>query len=185
MKKRSLLSLLMLAGALITLPYCGGGGGSTPPPPPPQQPTTAVLTLSTAITGTFPATTSINGYDVTIMLPAGVTVNASPDSGNPAILDVASSVVAATGSASGAQLSAIYTPAAGGLPATVQVTIVSATGISAGAFCTLTCNIAVGTSLSASNFAQPTLINATGFDTSETTASLTQDLSLTETAVLN
>ena len=109
MKKKSLLNLLMLAGALTILPYCGGGGGGNTPPP--QQNTSAVLTLSTAITGTFPPSTTINGYDVTITLPAGVTVNASPDSGNPAIQDVSPTVLTATGSASGAIINGIYTAA--------------------------------------------------------------------------
>jgi len=183
MKKNSLVRLLMLACALITFSQCGGGGGSTPSPP--QQPTTAVLTLSTSITGTFPTTTSINGYDVTITLPAGVTVNASPDSSNPEVLDVSPSVLSATGSASGAIINGTYTAATSGTPATVKVNIASANGISAGAFCTLTCNIAADTNLSASSFTQPTLDAATGFDTTDTTVTLTQDLSLAETAVLN
>jgi len=184
MKKRSLLSLLLLAGALITLPYCGGGGGGNPNPPPPQQPTTAVLTLSTAITGTFPTGTTINGYDVTITLPTGVTVSASSDSGNPAILDVASTDLTATGSASGSIINGVYTPATNSTPATVTVNIASANGISAGPFCTLTCNIATGTNPRQSDFVQPTLVNATGWN-SDSTITLTQELSLAETAVIN
>ena len=183
MKRKSLLHLLMLAGALIALPHCGGGGGGGTPAP--QQPTTAVLVLSTAITGTFPATTTINGYDVTVTLPAGVTVNASPDSGNAAILDVAPAALTATGSANGAIINGIYTAATGSTPALVKVTIASASGISAGAFCTLTCTIAAGANVTASNFAQPTLDDASGWDTSGTSVDLTQDLSLAETAVLN
>ncbi len=184
MKMKSLLNLLMLVGALIILPHCGGGGGgggnNTPP-----QPTTAVLTLSTAVTGTIPATTTINGYDVTITLPAGVTVKASPDSVNTAILVADPTMVTATGSASGSQISAVYTAAAGGMPATVKVHIVSASGFSAGAFCTITCDISAGTNPSASDFIQPTLDEATGFDVSDSTVNLTGDLSLAVAAVIN
>jgi len=269
MTKKSLLNLLLLIGALITLPYCGGGGGGGPvntptlasiavTPANPStvmgttknftamgtysdnstkdlttavtwvssatgvatisnagvatpvtagtttitatqgsisgmttltvaqlQPTTAVVTLSTAVTGAIPPTTTINGYDVTITLPAGVTVKASPDSVNPAILVTDPNVVTAVGSASGSTIDAVYTAAAGGLPATVKVHVISASGFSAGDFCTITCDIATGSNPLASDFAQPTLEDATGLDASVSTVNLTGVLSLTETAVIH
>jgi hypothetical protein len=182
MKMKSLLTFFMLAGTLIILPHCGGGGGgggnngSTP--------TTAVLTLSTTVTGAIPATTTINGYDVTVRLPAGVTVEASPDSVNPAVLVTDPNVVTATGNATGAQISAVYTAAVGGTPAMVKVHIVSANGFSAGEFCTIACDISTGTNPSASDFAQPTLDEATGIDSSDSTVNLTSELSLAAAAVI-
>jgi hypothetical protein len=181
MKMKSLMSLFMLVGALIILPHCGGGGGGGGNN---SGPTTAVLTLSTAVTGAIPATTTINGYDVTVTLPAGVTVQASPDSINPAVLVTDPNVVTATGSASGADVIAVYTAAVGGTPAMVKVHIASDSGFNAGAFCTITCDISAGTNPSAADFAQPTLDEATGLDSSYSTVNLTSELSLAAAAVI-
>ena len=77
MKKTSLSILPIVALGLAMLSACGGASSSTPQS---FQPTTAVLTLSTAATSTIPASTTINGYNVTIPLPAGVTVKTLPNS---------------------------------------------------------------------------------------------------------
>jgi hypothetical protein len=181
MKMKSLMSLFMFVGALIILPHCGGGGGGGGNNG--GTPTTAVLTLSTAVTGVIPASTTINGYDVTVTLPAGVTVQASPDSINPAVLVTDPNVVTATGAATGAQISAVYTAAVGNTPAMVKVHIASAGGFSAGDFCTITCDISAGANPSATDFA-PTLDEATGLDSSDSTVILTSQLSLGAAAVI-
>jgi hypothetical protein len=179
MKKKSLLNWLMIVGTLMILPHCGGGGGGSGPTPPP--PATAVLTLSTSITGSIPSSTTINGYDVTITLPAGVTVKASPDGVNPSILMVDPGVITATSSAS---VLASYTAAFGGIPAKVKLNLVSASGLSAGDFCTVTCDIAAGTSVNASNFLS-ILNEATGWDASRSNVNLTGQLSLGSTVAIH
>ncbi len=183
MRKISLLSLLMLALALTTIiAACGGGGGGGTTVP---QPTTAVLTLSTAVTGTIPAGTTINSYHVTITLPAGVTVKSTV---NPPATD--DGVVVASGMASGASVDGVYTAATGTFPGKVDVYIVkvdpiTGAGFNPGEFCKVNCNIAAGSYPSASSFAQPTLDDATGVDVSISTVILTGQLALSETAVVN
>lgn len=180
MKKTSLLSMLILALALLTLAACGGGGGSDSVTIP--QPTTAVLTLSTAVTGTIPANTIIAGYDVTISLPAGVTVKATPDSLNPAKLVPDPGVV--TDNPAGSYVEPVYSAATSSLPGTVQVHIVSATGYAPGEFCKVNADIAAGHYPTASDFQQPTF-DAYGWDkNTNSNVPLTGQLSLTEAAVI-
>jgi hypothetical protein len=184
MKKLSLSSVMICALSLTVLAACGGGGGGgggvtiT-------QPTTAVLTLSTAVTGTIPATTTINGYDVTISLPAGVTVKATPDSINPGKLVTDPGVV--TDNPAGSYIESVYSAATGTFPGLVKVHVVSATGFAAGTFCKVNGDIAAGHYPTASSFAQPTLDDATGYDTisSSTVTTLAGQLSLTSTVVIN
>jgi hypothetical protein len=173
MKKISLSSLLIFALALTTFSACGGGGGGGSSTPPPFQPTTAVLTLSTAVTGTIPANTTINGYDVTINLPAGVTVRSTT----------------ATGAAAGAAITSA------GTTGKVRIVIANASGFSAGEFSTMNCDIAPGSYPTASDFHQLTFNvppnppdggGASGWDNNtSSTVDLTNDLSLTATAVIN
>jgi hypothetical protein len=150
MKKRLLLNLIILVLALTVLPHCGGGGGGGSTGN--SGPTTAVITLSTTLTDVLPVNTIINGYDVTITLPAGVTVKSTDTSSNPQPVD--SSVLTATSVAAGSSIAGAYSPAAGGTPGTVKILIVNGSGISAGEFCKVTCNIAAGYHPSASDFAQ-------------------------------
>lgn len=164
MNGKSLVSLLALVLALTVLPHCGGGGGGGGGAVPPARPTTAVLNLSTAIPGGMPANTTITGYDVTITLPAGVTVktvNSTPPSE-----EVDSSVVVITGAAAavpGSSILAKFIPATGVDPGQVKLVIVNGDGFDAGAFCKITCNIEAGYAPSKTDFAQPTFA-ASGYD---------------------
>jgi hypothetical protein len=178
MKKISLSNLLIFALGLTMLSACGGGGSSSALP----QPTTAVLTLSTAATGTIPATTTINSYNVTITLPAGVTVKSTV---NPPETDAG--VVNASGKASGALVSGVYTPATGTFPGTVRVYVASATGFDPGEFCIVNGDITAGQYPTASNFVQPTLDDVTGYDiiSQSTVTTLAGQLSLSATAMVN
>jgi hypothetical protein len=184
MKKISLSSLLIFAFCITMLSACGGGGGgggSTPP-----QPTTAVLTLSTAVTGTIPSDTTINGYDVTITLPAGVTVKST----TPPQTDAG--VVTTTGSAAGSSMTAVYSAATGTTPGKVRILIANGDRYYAGEFSQVNCDIAAGHYPKASDFQQPTFA-ASGLlhthldypDDIVTNVDLTGELSLTATAVIN
>ncbi len=160
MKKRLLLHLIIIVLALTVLPHCGGGGGGGGGDNNNNNsggPTTAVLTLSTTLIGVPPnPSTIITDYDVTITLPAGVTVKSQ----TLPVTD--SSVLTFTGTAGLSATSIIghYTPAAGGTPGTVEVYIVNGSGIGTGALCTVTCDIAAGSHPTASDFSQTT--NAVG-----------------------
>ena len=180
--RRIPLSILLLS--VLGLPLLSGcGGGSSEAA---SQPTSAVLTLSSSVTGTMPDETTINSYDLTVTLPAGVTVKASPDSVDPAILVTDPGVVIATSAASGSLVSAIYSAANGSLPGTVKIHVASAAGFDAGEFCKVTCDIAAGSYPTAWSFAPPTLDDATGFDTStnSTVLGLEAELSVAAVAVI-
>lgn len=80
----------------------GGGGGNNPP----SRPTTATLILLTS--GTLPAGTKIGGVQVSVNLPAGVTVESTA---NPPETDAG--VVVGSGIASNnSTVLATYDPAA-------------------------------------------------------------------------
>src|SRR6185369_10226932 len=92
MKIRALLNAVVFLAAMALF-GCGGGGGGgstatspTGTEPPPGA--TGVLTISTISPPTLPAGTTINGIDMTITLPAGVTVKADAVSGaaDPTVL---------------------------------------------------------------------------------------------------
>jgi hypothetical protein len=180
MNKNFPRNLVILAFLLSLVAACGGGGGGVSV----SQPTTAILTLSTAVTGTIPAGTTINTYLVTITLPAGVTVKTDPGSSQ-----TAAGVVTASGKASSAYTAGVYTAATGTFPGTVKVSIVkvdpiTGAGFDPGEFCKVTGDIAPGVSLSESNFVPPTLDDATGIDATQSTVILTGELSVTGTPAI-
>jgi hypothetical protein len=183
MKTTSIWNVLIGALVLTVFTACGGGGGGGDVIV--TQPTSADLTLSTAVTGMIPANTVITGYNVTISLPAGVTVKATPDSLNPAILVPDSGVV--TDNPAGSYIEAVYSAATSTLPGTVKVHIVSATGYAPGEFCKVKCDIAAGHYPTTSSFAQPTLDDVTGTDiiSGSTITTLAGQLSLSAIAVIN
>ncbi|HUI67407.1 MAG TPA: hypothetical protein VL087_04300 [Nitrospirota bacterium] len=147
MKKISLSSWLIFALLLTTLSACGGGGGGGGGTAQTQQSATAILTLATSGTGT-----TINGIDVTVLLPAGVTVKSVTAPPQTDIGVVRLSGVAAGGPITPQYAIGVYTPASGGIPGKVKIAVVNVNGFSAGPFCTLTCNIAPGTTPVAGDF---------------------------------
>jgi hypothetical protein len=180
MIKNNLINELIFATALCVLSSCGGSTNvAEQPPQQSQQPTTAILTLSTVVTGTIPATTTINSYVITVTLPAGVTVKTIANSSA-----TSAGVLVSSGMASGALVSGIYTAASGTVPGKVSVLIASAIGFDAGECCKVNCDIAVGYYTKASDFVLPTLNDATGMDVSVSTVTLTKELTLSASAVV-
>jgi hypothetical protein len=182
MKKISLWSLLISAFSILLLSACGGGGGASQAPLP-SDPTTAVLSLSTKVDGTIPSTTTINSYDVTITLPAYVTVTStvSPPETDPGVVTIVGSPARA-----GSLVSTVFSAATTSTAGTIKVHIASASGFSAGIFCKVQCSITSGSGIKESDFAPPTLDDATGFDTatSSTVLGLEKELLIKATVKL-
>lgn len=172
---RKLFLFLFTLYSAVAIAACGGGGGGNTTDGTTTQKTKAIVTLSTSVTGSIPAGTSILGYDVTITLPAGVTVKSTT---NPPATD--EGVVTATGEAAGALPIATYTPASGSAAGSVNVLLASGTAVNAGEFSAITCDIASGSSPAASDFVI-TKFSATGLDSGDSTVDLTSQLTATAT----
>lgn len=140
--KKYLLTAVMISTAItIVISGCGGGGGGSPTAPTPQ-PTTAVLKIST--NGTLQTGTKIGGVDVSLSLPAGVTVKSQA---NPP--DTDSGVAAASGAAaSDSTALATYTPSA----STVRILLANSSGFGTGEFVTVNCDISSGSHPTAAGF---------------------------------
>ncbi len=186
MKKITLMSLLIFTLSISLLTACGVD--SVAPPPSPTSSSTAVITLSTSVTGNIPGDTTINGYDVTITLPAGVTVKSTsaPPQTDPG-------VVTSTGSAAGSSMTAVYTPATATIPGNVRILMTNQNGYNAGEFSKVKCDITAGYHPKTSDF-QQTILKASGLlhthlgypdDAITDTVDLTGELSLTETVDIN
>lgn len=146
MKKLLVREILFTALALFTLSACGGGGGGGGNGE--TQPTTAVLKISTQ--GSLAGGTQIGGINISINLPAGVTVKATADA-NSGLLVTDAGVVTASGAAAGtnATVLAVYTA---GPPATVSINLANPNGFSTGEFVTVNCDIAAGNSPKSADF---------------------------------
>lgn len=167
----------MLIGALLVFTGCGGGGGDGGGGGAAQQPTTIAVALTT--TGTLPSGNLIRGIDVTLNLPAGVTVNASPSAVNPSVLVPDSNVVVLQGGAVGADKSGI-TYSSG----KVNLILIIPSGISTGSnFAVVNCIVPAGISVSSSNFTITPHTTLTGvFD--QTTSIPSESTSLTGVSVI-
>ena len=177
MKRISLRSLTIYAFGLFLLSACGGGGGTTAVGLPPSAGPVAVVTLSTEVTGTIPANTTINGYVVTMTLPTDVTCKSTSGQTDPGVVTV-------IGSATGSLATGMYTAATASLPGAVKVTIVSGPGYAAGAFCTVRCDLANSARPAAAEFVPLTLDDATGLISGTTTTDLTSQLTVTASVVI-
>jgi hypothetical protein len=126
-------------GLLCAAALCGCSGGTV------QPSRTVVLALSTQGSA---AAHSIRGVEVTISLPAGVTV-AADGSGTPS-----EGALAASGGAAGGAvaLAGHYTAASASAPATVTLVLVKTSGFDAGEFARVTCDLAGGTAPEAARF---------------------------------
>jgi len=110
-----------------------------------QPSATAVLTLSTQ--GSV-AAQSIRGVEVTVTLPAGVTISAD-GSGTPS-----EGVLVASGAAAGGSVAVAghYTAATSSAPGTLTLVLVKTSGFEAGEFAKVACNLTSGTAPKAAEF---------------------------------
>ncbi len=169
MNKTTLTGLLVLILSLFVISGCGGGGDGDDPPTP-VQPTTAVVTLMSQGAGT------INGIDVTLELPAGVTVKATPDATNPSVMVTDTGVVTASGTADAStNIIATYTATPSGV---VAIHVTNAAGFAPGEFATVTCDIAVGSLPVATDFSVTdfTAFDGNGVEIDGMTANHTADI---------
>ncbi len=177
MKRISLRSLAICLFGLFLVSACGGGGGGSAVALPPAAQPVAIVTMSTAVTGTIPAGTTINGYEVTMTLPADVTCKSTAGQTDPGVVTV-------IGQAAGSLATGVYTAATASQRGTVTVTIVSGTGFGAGAFCTVQCELANGVQPTAADFKPLVLDAATGLVSGTTTTNLTSQLTVTASVVI-
>jgi len=131
MTKKRWMSLV-LAAALGLLPGCGGGSGGSAA----AAGTGPTITLNPSVQGTLAPGTRIGSLDLTLSLPAGVTVKADS---NGQVLD---SAVQPSGAAAGALAVAAYTPADATHPGRLRIILIQAGGFSTGAFGTIRCDLA-------------------------------------------
>ena len=124
---------IVLMGLLLLIAACGGGGGTSMAV---YVPTKATVKLSSAGTGT-----TIYGIDMTINLPAGVSVRSSATGTTEAGV-----ITASGGAATGSLVTGIYTAPTGTFPATLQVLLANAGGFPVGEFCTVNADVAPGAS---------------------------------------
>jgi len=152
MKKTTLSGLLICILVLFAIVGCSGNKDEV------AQPTTARVTVMSQGAS---ASMQIGGIDITVVLPAGVTVKAAPDSENPTVQVTSAGVVEASGAAAGTNTStlATYSAATATMPGTVMVQMVSANGFGTGEFVTIDCDIATGSFPTVTDFSV-TLVKA-------------------------
>lgn len=131
MKRRTVVQLMTLLAALLSLLGCGGGGGGGGAAESQSPPKSLNLTLS--LTG-VPAS-KVGSVDIFLDLPHGTAV-ATDQSGAVSSPDF---IVTVPGSANGTSSIAKYLPASGSAPAKVHIIVVVASLVSNGEFATLHC----------------------------------------------
>lgn len=143
MKFKQLLRALLIS-AIGMLAACGGGGGGGTSV---AQPSAAILKLSTS--GALNQGTALAGIEISVILPAGVTLTTNADG------SVAAGVVTVSGvAAPGILTPPIYTPAGGTAPGELTFVVASdaPAGFGTGEFATVRCDIDAGSSPVANDF---------------------------------
>jgi len=135
---KKLLTLVMVAGMSAFLFHAACGGGT-------PDPTTAVLTLSSA--GTLPTGVKIGGIDMTIVIPAGATIQTTK--ANTSKMVTYSGAVVPAGVAAGPNAITLATNPA---PDQVVVKLANADGFGIGEFATVTCDIVAGSTVVEKDF---------------------------------
>lgn len=154
------LSGIFVVMAVMSLFGCGGG--SSTPAPPPTKAKLALLSQSAT------AGTKIRGIEVTVELPAGVTVKATPSATNPDKLETDLGVVVLSGATIAdptafGQLKpvGVYTPATTTTPGKVFISLPAQVDFNPGEYVTVNADFPAGTVLVAADFK---LIGFTAFD---------------------
>ncbi|BCS55759.1 hypothetical protein [Geobacter sp. SVR] len=125
--------------------------------------TTATVRLSTQ-----GSATALNGIQVTLALPAGVTVRAASSDGSSGLTPLAG-LVSATGVVpAGSTLAARYDAPTDTATARLALALVSVAGFPAGEFATIICNVAPGVTISSVSFTPDAFSNLKAVDESGT-----------------
>ena len=171
MRKTTLASLLVFILVLSTIGGCKSSHNDSAP----AQPTTAIIEIMSQGTAT-----RIGGIEVTVVLPSGVTVKATPDVANPTVLVTDAGVVTASGVAAGVNTMTIgtYSAASSGSPGKVMVEVANPDGFGTGEFVTIACDIAAGSFPAAGDFSLTDFLatNLSGTLISGVTAGFTADI---------
>jgi len=160
--KQTICINIVLVFSMLTLWGCGSGGNGT---------SNTYISKST-LAGTV--SPSVNGIQITLVLPTGVTAQ-TDGSGQPLVTVLAPNNF----TASNGSLIAIYTPASGATPGKVAITIIRASGFTAGDFFSVACEVAAGQAVpaaSAFSYEGLTLFDSNGADITSSigaTASIT------------
>ena len=152
---------IMITVSLLLVAACSGGGGGG------GGATKAVVTLLSSGTGTICA------VDVTVDLPAGVTLKSSASG------ETDNGVVVPSGAAAtNTYTVGVYSAATGTSPARVRVLMVNAAGFQPGEFCAVNADLAPGYSPVASDFTIVSFLasDETGSVINGMTAGLTVDI---------
>jgi hypothetical protein len=103
-------------------------------------------------TGTLPAGKLIGAIDITLNLPAGVTVKASPSPLNAATLVPDAGVVVLQGAAATASSQFLTASYVQGTPNKVVIRLVNANGLATGTFAKVNCDVAAGSTPTTTGF---------------------------------
>ena len=133
MKIRTFIKIVMMLALLSFIWGCGSGGGGT-------QGTVKYAAKST-LSGAFRP--SVKGVEITLVLPAGVTVKA--DASGMTLAGVVTAVAPNDVTTANGSILAKYTPASGTIPGKVKIVIARGdTPFTAGNFFTVVCDVAAG-----------------------------------------
>jgi hypothetical protein len=111
------------------------------------------MNIKISTQGTMPSGAQIGGISVNLILPAGVTVKATSDPNNPAVLVTDAGVVAPSGVAAvSSSVLATYTAATVSAAGNVNVQIAQSAGFAVGEFVTLHCDVIAGQTSTSANF---------------------------------
>ncbi len=137
------LLILILAPSIISGCRCSSNAGLS------EHPTKAIVMLFSQGTSTL-----IGGIDVTLVLPVGVTVKASPDTINTSKLVTDAGVVTVSGAATGTNATIIgtYTAVTATEAGKIVVHVANADGFDKGEFATVACDIVEGSNPSETGF---------------------------------
>jgi len=178
MTKKILSHALVLAVIQLTMFACSGAGTTGTGTNPLPQPTTATLRILS--TGTLASGVLTGAVEVTVLLPLGVTVKATPDASNPSVLVTNAGVVVASGVAAGVNTNALatYTAATTTASGKVVIRVVDANGFGTGEIGTVKCDIATGSTPKAADFSLSDFkaVNLDGAAISGLSAGITVDI---------